>query len=155
MSGPMTFVADTNVLMDMMKADGAPDVPAHELQAAKRILLTLLENRLLLGYAKKMTIEWTDKGLFNDEMIVRLLLDQNLLKPIEPRRLNGGQRDALARFVDRDDQVFVLTAAEIDADRKTLATRDPKTVQQPSRAYVKRTLNVVILLATEFVQKFC
>ena len=84
----MVFVADTNVC-GHDESRRRPDVPAHELQPRSGSTSHASGESLLARLRQENDHQWTDKGLFNDEMIVRLLLDQNLLKPIEPRAKRG------------------------------------------------------------------
>ena len=152
MTVPSLVVSDTNVLRDMTKPGSASDVSRTELVGAHAMLRMILEHgQLKLAYSKGMLPEWKRQGLFKEDAVLRILLDSNKLECVRPRLISGGQRADLARYVNRDDQVFVLTAAELNERRKTLVTRDPKTTQSSSRAYTRRVLRVIVCLSSEFV----
>jgi hypothetical protein len=148
----LLIVIDTNVLMDAMKLDGALDVAAAELAAARALVARLLsDEELLLAYADGMLPEWKQKKLFEEDMVLRILEDKGKLTKLKPRRLSGGQKADLGPHVAHDDQVFVLTAAEISGQKKKpCVTRDPRTTMNSSRRYVKATFDVTVLLASEY-----
>lgn len=152
MSTPSVLVTDTNVLRDMTKPGSAPDVPKAELAGAHVMLRMILTvPQLRLAYSQGMLPEWKRQGLFRDDAVLRILMDKDRLRQTKPKQISKGQRADLARFVDRDDQIFVLTAAGLNEKKKTLVTRDPKTTLPSSRAYTKRVLRVFVLLCSEFV----
>jgi hypothetical protein len=151
----MQIVIDTNVLMDAMKSNEAiDDGLADEAVAAGPLLGMLLSERedLLVAYAQGMLVEWNQKKLFEEDMVLRTLEDLGRLVLLKPKRLSKGQKADLGPYVAHDDQVFVLTAAEIRGQKKKpCVTRDPRTTSGASRKYVKAKFDVTVLLASEFV----
>lgn len=155
----MRFVADTNVLMDMTKPDGAADVPADDLEAARAILVCLLaaDCEHSVAYSKGMIAEWNEKGLLREDVAyvaLRHLVAAKRMVLVDAIKLSGGQSSSLAAHVDRDDQVFVLTAAALDEDcGRRCVTRDPKTSRASSRRYVARQWKVAVKRAAEFAEE--
>lgn len=149
MKAPKCLVIDTNVLMDMKKPVGAIDAPRKEIVAAKRILVWLLTGGPLIAYATGMLPEWERRGLFRGDAAIRILMDNKRLKKLDPLHLSGGKKAELAKYIDRDDQIFVMTAAAIPDTPKPLVTRDPKIVKKASRSYAKREFSVIVLVASE------
>ena len=152
MSSHKQIAVDTNIIMDAVKADGAADVAPDELAAARGIGALLLTANILV-YSKKMEQEWTSKGLLgsNSNKLLLDLLRHERMKQVTPLRVSGGQARDLGQFVDPDDQPFVLVAAVIRDRPRLLITRDPKTVRDPSRRYVKKEFKVVVKKASEHV----
>lgn len=150
------FIADTNVLMDMSKPEGAKDVSEQERNAAAQILAILLgESEICLGYCSGMLKEWKAKGLLEQDTTYRailILLETEKLIEVNPVRISKGKRSDCEQHVDADDQIFVLAAAAIAHKKKYCVTRDPKTTKPLSRQYVKRVFSVSIALASEFLK---
>lgn len=149
------IVLDTNILVDANKDPRNPkDVASGHVVAAQAIVRSLIDGYATLGYSRGMIGEWEERGVL--ETCGRLFADlyeAGSMVELTPTRLTRGQVRDLAKYVDVDDQVFVLTAASINERKKSLGTRDPKTCREPSRTYVKKKFSVSVLLPDELLDQ--
>jgi hypothetical protein len=149
MSRSPQLAVDTNTLMDATKPDGAADVDHSELVAAREVGARLLTSHILV-YSKKVYQEWDAKGVTRSNKLLLDLLRQDRVKLVSPPSLRRGQVAECCKYVDEDDQPFVLAATAIEDKKKVLVTRDPKTTEKDSRRYVKKTFSVLIMKASEY-----
>jgi hypothetical protein len=149
MSSSKQLAVDSNILMDSTKPDSATDVEPVELKAAREVGAQLLTDYSLV-YNKKIEQEWIAKGITSNPLLLQLLRMERL-KFVVSGSLNGGQAQQMAKYVDSDDQPFVLAAAAIDDGARVLVTRDPKTTLKESRRWIKKEFGVEVKTASEFV----
>ncbi|ASD62809.1 hypothetical protein [Bdellovibrio bacteriovorus] len=147
----MTVVLDTNVLLDSKKDITATDAPVAEIDGALRILIKLTDatSDFKIGVTPAILQEYLIKNAIED-LIYRFLLDNNKIVTLKPVKISGGQKADLGKYVDADDQQFLLAAAAIELKVKKLFTRDPKTTKSASIQYCKKNFAVVIKLASSF-----
>ena len=142
------IVVDANLLRDAFKdPDTCKDAEPDDVKAAFRIVASALECKISFAYCKKMFTELSSGG-FRSDGLLRPLFDNNKFVVEKKREISGGNYRDLTNYVNGDDAMYVLVAANIPS--KTLISRDPKTSSERSIRYIKRKLGVTVLRAAEF-----